>query len=252
MLKFIHVKFKANTIMDKWSFNMPLFSRLSDVLDITGTEIARRCGLRQQVLSRYTTNEIVVSVQILLKLCNTLRMPVYYFVAEDNNFVIPNRESATIPLDEWQPISWDYDAVERIFGDGKGQIQWKDVAVVMKASSQKPHERFALKRRFKVTDFFVTCNAFNLSPFLFMIDPNRPQSTTSKTQTSTPPSYAELVRKVDHLESDIAELRLKLTALLHDHEALARRVQVNIQNVHNSQIGIEHIGMAAEKRPDEE
>ena len=74
--------------MDRWKFNTTLFSSLSDVLDITGTEIARRCGLRQQVLSRYTTNEIVVSVQILIKLCNSLRMPVYYFVAENNNFVI--------------------------------------------------------------------------------------------------------------------------------------------------------------------
>ena len=42
--------------MNKWSFNMQLFSQLSNVLDITGTEIARRCGLRQNVLSRYITN----------------------------------------------------------------------------------------------------------------------------------------------------------------------------------------------------
>ena len=231
--------------MDKWSFNLPLFSRLPDVLDITGTEIARRCGLRQQVLSRYTTNEFVVSIQVLLNLCNSLRMSLYLFVAEDNNFIIPNRESATIPLDQWKPVSWNYEAVENTFGDGNGRINWKDVAVVMKSSSQKPHERFALKRRFKVTDFFTTCNAFSLSPFLFLNDPNRGGAT--KTEQRTAPSYAELAHRVDLLEHDIAELKAKFSELLRNQETFLRRMPVNIQDVHNSHIGInDRVDMAAE------
>lgn len=232
--------------MNKWSFNMSLFSRLSEVLDITGTEIARRCGLRQQVLSRYTTNETVVNVQVLLNLCNALRMPIYYFVSENNNFILPNRESATIPLDDWETVSWNYDAVERIFGDGNNRIQWKEVAEAMNSSAQKPHERFGLKRRFKVTDFFATCNTFNLSPFLFLNDPNRPEVKQRKRPTSQP-SYNALSHRVDILEQDIADLTRKFTALLHDHEELAKRVQVNIQNVQNSHIGIDHIGMVADE-----
>lgn len=231
--------------MDKWSFNMPLFKRLSDVLDITGTEIARRCGLHQQVLSRYTTNETVVTVQVLIKLCNAIRMPIYYFVAENNNFVLPNRESATIPLDEWRPVSWNHDAAERIFGDGTGRIQWKAVAVAMHASSQKPHERFSLRRRFKITDFFATCNAFNLSPFLFLNDPNLPTGKAKK--RAAQPSHADLQHRVSVLEQDVAELKQKLETLLHAHEKLVKQVQVNIQNVQNSHIGIDHIGMVAEE-----
>lgn len=228
---------------------MPLLERLSDVLDINGTEIARRCGLHQQVLIRYTTNETVINVQVLIKLCNAIRMPIYYFVAENNNFILPNRERATIPLDDWKPVSWNYDAVERTFGDGNGRIQWKDVAVAMHASSQKPHERFSLRRRFKVTDFFTACNAFNLSPFQFLNDPNRPTGKAKK--RTTPPSYADLQYRVDTLEHDIAVLRQKLTSLLHRHEELAKRVNVNIQNVQNSHIGIDHIDMVAEGRPNE-
>ena len=69
--------------MEKWSFNNQLFRRLPDVLDISGAEIARRCSLKQQVLNRYQNGGIVLSVQVLIKICNSLRMPAYYFVAED-------------------------------------------------------------------------------------------------------------------------------------------------------------------------
>lgn len=251
--------------MDKWSFNIPLFSRLPEVLDITGTEIARRCGLRQQVLSRYTTNERVVSIQVLINLCNSLRMPIYFLVAENHNFVIPNRESATIPLDYWHPVSWNYEAVDRIFGDGAGRINWKDVAIAMGSSPQKPHERFALRRRFKVTDFFTACNAFDLSPFLFLNDPNRPSlSTSKKRKQSPPPSYAELEQRIGTLERNLADLTQKFNDLFRKHEALEKSVaQVNIQNVSNSHIqnvsnshisniGInDHMDMAAEDQPDE-
>ncbi len=237
--------------MNKWSFNTPLFRRLSDVLDITGTEIARRCGLHQQVLSRYTTNETVVNIQVLLNLCNSLRMPIHYFVSRNNNFIIPNRENATIPLEDWKPVSWNYDAVERIFGDGNNRIKWKDVAVAMNASSQKPHERFCLKRRFKVTDFFTACNAFNLSPFLFLNDPNFHNTKQHKRPASSPP-YEALPHRINTLELEIADLKKKFATLLHNHEELAKRVQVNIQNVQNSHIGIDHIGMVADKLPTEE
>lgn len=234
--------------MNRWSFNMPLFSQLPNVLDITGTEIARRCELRQQVLSRYITNESVVTIQVLLKLCNALRMPAYYFVSVDNNFVIPNRESATIPLNEWHEISWNKEVVEQTFGDGEGRIKWKDVATAMNTSLQKPHERFALRTRFKVTDFFTACNAFGLSPFMFLNDPNRPVGKTKR--RAAIPSYAELQRRVDTLEHDIADLKQRFTTLLHRQEELTKRVNVNIQNVQSSHIGIDHIGIAADERPD--
>lgn len=248
--------------MSKWEFNMPLFSRLAEVLDITGTEIARRCGLRQQVFSRYTTNESVVNIQVLIKLCNAIRMPIYYFVSENHNYIIPNRETATIPFDDWQPVSWDYDAVERTFGDGDGRINWKDVAVAMKTSSQKPHERFALRRRFKVTDFFTACNAFSLSPFLFLIDPNRPNPKGSKRRTTASthslkkpaaPSYPDLSRRMDSLENNLTDLQQKYTDLQQKYEDLQKAHEELIRLIQNANIGINFpVDMAAESDHEKE
>lgn len=258
--------------MEKWNFNFPLFSQLTEVMDLTGTEIARRCGLRQQVLSRYTTNERVVTIQVLLKLCNAIRMPIHFFVSENGNYIIPNRESATIPVDNWKPVSWNFANVEKTFGYKDGQIPWRDVAEVMDVTPMKPIGRFALKRRFKVTDFFTACNAFDLSPFLFLNDPNRPDDNAEgkaesgktkgkakKSKPSPPPSYDELSRQVSDLRRGIADLTQKFQDLLQAHEALVRRVQVNIQNVQNSNIQnvnnshISNVGnMAAEERHDKD
>ena len=239
-----------------WSFNMLLFSRISKVLDISEAEIARRCGMTQQALNRYTSADIMLSVQKLLKICNAMRMPTYYFVSEDNHHIVPNRETATIPLDHWHPITWDKQAVELTFGDRKGQIFWKDVAEAMGVTSQKPHDRFLLRKRFPVNDFLQTCNKLNLSPFQFLIDPNRaaPEkrkrsstmsggSAAGKADSPQPCSadITALCRKIDTLSQSVADLTQKYQSLLCAHEALARRVQVNIQNVHNSHIGITDI-----------
>lgn len=222
--------------MTKWSFNMLLLSRLSDVLDISGAEIARRCGLTQQVLNRYMNGDIVLSVQVLMKICNAMRMPAYHFVSEDGSSVLPIREEATLPLDCWHPIEWDIQAVELTFGDGEGRIFWKDVAKVMDISSQKPHERFLLRKRFPVDGFFTACSHYGISPFRFLIDPNRKGA---KRQLPTPlrggagggvsPSeIADLQRKLSDLSAIVDDLTSKFSALLERHNLLENRFRSSL------------------------
>ena len=219
--------------MEKWSFNRLLFSRLSDVLDISGTEIAKRCEITQQVLSRYTTNEIVVSVQTLIKICNALRMPIHFFVSEDDNHIIPNRESATVAADRWCPVTWDSQAVEQTFGDGR--IFWKDVAKAMGITSQKPHERFLLRTRFPVTDFLSTCSHFGISPFTFLVDNNR----YNKQKANTPAvpedddatlraQIKALQKKVERLSTTVDDLTTRYRALLDRHDLLEQTVRQHI------------------------
>lgn len=225
--------------MVKWSFNMQLLSKLTNVMSLSCSEIARRCDVNQSALFHYIRGDYELPVQILIQICNTLRMPSRYFILEEEHYIIPTRETATIETNRWKPIYWNREAVELTFGDGEGKIYWKDVAEVMNVTSQKPHERFTLRRRFKVTDFLTTCNAFSLSPFRFLIDPNninipkhevsqddRPiRHTTSSTKTvSGKPSYAEIIQKMDALEHSTAELQQKFATVLKDQEALAKSI----------------------------
>lgn len=240
--------------MDKWSFNNQLFSKLSKVLQISEAEIARQCGLTQQVLNRYTKADIMPSVQVLLKICNALRMPAYYFVLQGSNYIIPERENATLPYDKWKPVTWDMQAVELTFGDGEGKIYWKDVAAVMGVTPQKPHERFLLRKRFPIDEFFVVCSHYSISPFRFLIDPNIRDSTKRKgcdaERSIAPPpqsndpllaDIADLRRQIAALSATVDNLTKKYNTLLKSHEALSRRVGVNIENINNS-----HLSIAAE------
>ena len=249
--------------MNKWSFNSLLFNKLPDVLDISGAEIARRCGMKQQVFNRYTNQEVMLSVQILMTICNSLRMPIHFFVSEENSHVIPNRECATIPIDEWQPIGWNHDAVEQTFGDGGGRIYWKDVAEAMDVTEQKPHDRFKLKTRFPIDGFLTTCNKLNISPFLFLIDNNRDKAKRKGGKRATVPAghpvgnadlrtdVAALTKKLEGLSTTVANITVKYDELLQRHTALLERHN-RMEVQFNKYFGIgTTIDMAAEPEADE-
>lgn len=223
--------------MNKWNFNMMLFSRLSEVLDISGAEIARRCGMTQQVLNRYMNNDIVLSVQGLIQICNALRMPAHYFVSEQNNFVIPPRECATIPLDRWMPIEWNRQSVELTFGDGEGRIYWKDVARVLKVTTQKPHDRFLLKTRFAIDGFMAVCSHFDISPYKFLIDRNRKgvklHNDQSRTRAIEKSNFfqeiCELKQHISQLDATVSELTEKYNALLEKHNRLEQNTKIILE-----------------------
>lgn len=174
--------------MSTWTFNRKLFTQLSDVLDLSFAKIAERCGLRQPVLSRYVTGEIELSLQVLIQLCNGLRMPIYYFVSENGNDFFPTRETATLSAEYWKPIRWDAAVIDSVFGDGVGRIYWKDVSKMMGVSSQKAHPRFLLQTRFPITDFLSVCSKYDISPYTFLIDSN----STSLNMKSSPTTPTDL------------------------------------------------------------
>ena len=253
--------------MVKYSFNQLFLNKLPVVMDISISEIARRCNISQPVIYNYIKGSIELPLKTLIQICNALRIPSRLFISENNRHVIPTRETATIEADQWKPITWNTEAVELTFGDGENKIFWKDVADVMGVTPQKPHDRFLLRTRFPISDFLSTCTHYKISPYLFLNDDNgvqeksKPKPKTSNTSSSKSarphyskstdtPTYSELSRRVDILEKDFAALNDKYNRLLHEHEELVKRVHVNIQNVQYSNIGInDRIDMVAEENP---
>ncbi len=207
--------------MKKWTFNTGLLTNLAEVLGTSFTQIGERAGMIQQTFYRYVSQrkKFELTVQRLIALCNAWRLPIYYFIAEDGMHLIPQRMKAVVPEDEWQPIKWDYDAVERTFGDGDGRIYWIDVAVAMGKTGQVPHDKFQLKRRFTISEFLNTCTELQLSPYTFLIDNNRPEVRekvkpsehgTTKKSKMTGGASKDLLREMDNLRGEVAALKEKV------------------------------------------
>lgn len=196
--------------MDKFNFNFELITCLSSVLDLTVTEIARRCEISQSTLRLYVKQERVIPLQTIIEICNTLHIPTRYFFYE-KEAIIPTRERATIEAEHWLPIEWDNDAVEKTFGDAPRHIYWKNVAKAIGVSNHRPRGRFALKTRFPVDDFLTVCNTFNLSPYTFLIDHN-PIPGGASFPTSHP--YAPtVIHPKNSLRADVAAMQQKMNAL---------------------------------------
>lgn len=241
--------------MVKWEFNLNLLLGLSDVLDISFAEIARRSGIKQQMLSRYIQQDFVVSVGTLIKICNALRMPIYYFVAENGASVIPVRENATVPCDEWHSIKWDGKAAEDVFH--KSRISWTDVSKAMGIKSQNARKRFLEGTRFPVDEFFNTCTNLQISPYNFIIDRNRqeekkkhkggskksgvPRAFSTKMDEIKPGEIEELRKEIAELRATISSIQEQYEMLRQDYNVLAYRVSVKIDTINNS-----HLSIAAE------
>ncbi|MBR6142500.1 MAG: helix-turn-helix domain-containing protein [Bacteroidaceae bacterium] len=253
--------------MVKWEFNLNLLLGLSGVLDISFAEIARRSGIKQQMLSRYIQQDFVVSVGTLIKICNALRMPFYYFVTENGVSVIPERENATVPRDDWHSIRWDGQAAESVFY--KNHISWADVSKAMGIKSQNARKRFLEGTRFPVDEFFDTCSKLQVSPYNFIIDRNRPEEkrrrgANRKEKQDVPQGFRErmesapaddiatLRREIEELRATIGTIQGQYNTLRQDfgvlrkeYNALAYRVSVNIDTINNS-----HLSIAAEPDTD--
>ena len=136
---------------------------------------------------------------------------------------------------------------ELTFGDGEGKVYWKDVAEVMGVSAQKPHEWFLLKKRFPIDCFFKACNAYNLSPFRFLTDPNREKA--PRADMTEREEINDLKHRFVELRATVDDLKRKYNELLKSHEQLLHHVQVNINTISGGNIS--NIGITADPLADD-
>ena len=201
--------------MRNWKFDYDSFRVLDDIAGYSFAKIAKMSGIPQQAISRYVIGEYDLPLQILIKICNSIRLPIHYLIIEEDKQRTLNREDI-VPMDKWKPVYFDSNGAEYIFTSHG--IQWKDVGEAMGVAQMNAKKRFVAGRRFPVNDFVKTCNKIKLSPFLFLIDPNRKVAKKSKAQVSE-----EAMEKIEQLTNALADLQIKYK----DLEEKLQRLQDN-------------------------
>ena len=211
-------------VMKMYKFNIELLRSLPELLDITVAKLAVKAKVSQPAMTRYLQGETAISVQTLKDLCNAMRIPIHYFIYEGGVVELPTLDRLIIPSDQWHPILWDHDAIDRIFGAYGGRIYWKDVSAVMGTSSQKAHGRFSLETRFPIDDFLRTCTTLRISPYRFLVDNNKtgenlPLKGTLRLSPEQEKHFREIMNMrfdMDAMKRSLDELNRKM-AILYKH-----------------------------------
>lgn len=220
--------------MKTWTFNLDLFLSLDKVLDISYSEIARRAGMQQPALNRYVQQEYVISVGTLIKICNALRMPFRHFVAEDGVSIIPERERATVPLDEWHKIQWHGKQAESIFYSQ--HLSWAKVAEAMGLrKGQSAKSRFMDGTRFPIDGFLLVCTKLKVSPWEFVVDGNLTAAKQVGTKQQTERKAQLEPSEVTRLKRTVAELNARLEKLESKHTLALQKMEVLLQRMEEMQ-----------------
>lgn len=220
--------------MKTWTFNLDLFLRMGDVLDISVSEIARRSGLHQPALNRYVQQEFVISVETLIKICNALRMPFRYFVTEDGVSIIPEREHATVPLGDWKQILWHGRDAERIFYAQR--LSWAKVAGAMGLrKGQTAKSRFIDGTRFPIDDFLLVCTKLQVSPWEFVTDGNLPAANRGGATQRPARTVRQEPAEVKRLKDTIADLNARLDRLQADNATMQQKMDTLLQRMEEMQ-----------------
>ena len=224
----------ATMPMKTWTFNLDLFLRLDKVLDISFSSIARRAKMHQPALNRYIQQEFVISVETLIKICNAVRMPFRYFVAEDGVNVIPEREHATVPLEGWHGIQWNGKQAESIFYARR--LSWAKVAEAMGvAKGQSAKNRFLDGTRFPIDGFLCACTKLQVSPWEFIADGNLPAANRDGATQRPARTARQEPAEVKRLKDTVAELNARLDRLQADNVAMMQKMEALLRRMEEMQ-----------------
>ena len=226
--------------------NEKLISSLSTVLFIPAAELIVATSIANSTWYRIMQTPVVISIQQLLSIANSLHIPVRRFFSMGKTDVIGRREDYI--ADSYKPCHYDGAALQRIV-DEHPDATWKKAAKATGMNYTRLRESLTGETRTPVVRFLNVCRAFDIDPFTILTDPNpepkKNRRNTSGAAASTTTDSDALRAEVAALRDDVHalsltvdELTAKYKTLLADHEKLARRVNVSIENIHNSYIGI--------------
>lgn len=209
--------------MTAYNVNSLLLKKLSNIINISGTQMANMCCIWPSTLNRYLSGQKPITIEALVQLCNKLRIPAWYFITIDGTALFPPKEQLVLPADTFQPVRWATERVDEIFGERKGQIHWAEVAESIGVFPNKPSPWFHGKVRFTLQRYLEICEGIQLDPFLLLDDPNRPENLHSggplrpsqpDPQLSTSPNELAVLRtQVTTMKSAITALQSEVSAL---------------------------------------
>lgn len=226
--------------MDKTvRLNVKLIRNLSKVLFMPAAEIVAVTGLNRSTWYRIVESPHIITVQQLLVVADSLHIPARRFFSTEKADVIGRREDYI--TEDYRPCRYDADTLQDMV-DSRPDLSWQQAADATRVTRDNFRLSMLAVTHTPVVRFLKACEVWGIDPFTVLIDPN-PEPITEKKgrQQKLPDLNAEIAglrSDVHRLSSTVDDLIRKYEMLLDAHKSLVKRVNVNIENVSSSYIGI--------------
>lgn len=221
--------------------NTKLVGSLGSVLFMQAAEMIVATDIPNSTWYRIMQTPETISIQQLLAIANGLHIPVRRFFSKDRTDIIGRREDYV--AEPYVPCTYDHHALQRLVNERPGTTWQKAAEATGMAPSRLRNSLLAVTRT-PVTRFLTVCDTFGVDPFTILLDPNPEPAPETKgrgrrqDQADLRAEISELRGDIRRLSDTVDDLMQKYEMLLDAHKSLVKRVNVNIENVSSSYIGI--------------
>lgn len=227
--------------------NTKLISSLNSVLNMRSAELIVTSNIKNSTYYRIMQTPIVITIQQLLALSNSLHIPVRRFFSTEKTDVIGLRDDYIV--ESYLPCYYDGEALQQLVSN-RSDATWRKAAKATGMSYYRLKNSVIGETRTPVTRFLTVCEAFGIDPFTILIDPN-PELKIKTRRTNGSDQLRDeingLREDIRNLHATVADLRSKYEALLAEHSAMDRRIKANTVNIESiGTINGGHVGIAAE------
>ena len=222
--------------------NGKLISMLNHVLGISKAELIDRTSLSSSTYHRIAQEPDIITIQQLLSISNGLHIPLSRFFSTGRADIIGKRDN--LVADPFTPCRYDAETLQELVTNSTA-ANWSKAAETIGVTRSNLRNSLLAVTRTPVARFLMVCDVFEIEPFKILVDPNltRPEESRRSSAMPTPSKnireeIAQLQKQVNDLAATVEDLSVKYDKLLAAHNALARRVSVNIDTINNSHLSI--------------
>lgn len=220
--------------------NTTLITSLGHVLGKTNAELMEATGVSNATWYRIMGHPDEITVQQLISIANGLCIPVFRFFSIDGVNVIGNKEDYI--ENPYKPCYYDAEALQALVNT-RSAATWQDVANSLGITRTNLRNSLLSYTRLPLARFLATCNAFDIEPFLVIVDPNTHRESNGQRSDMLVPfitsqNDAPLPENFIEMRIEMAKLRKQLFDIKQENSILRRNQNPNnmIKNIIKSPV----------------
>lgn len=200
--------------------NTTLITSLGHVLDKTNAELMEATGISNATWYRIMGHPDEITVQQLISIANGLCIPVFRLFSIDGLNVIGNKEDYI--ENPYKPCYYDAEALQALINTRSAAI-WQDVANSLGITRTNLRNSLLSYTRLPVARFLAACDAFDIVPFLVIVDQN-PQYIVrgGEKVATTALGYTNI--EFDTTRTDLDSIRIELAEVKGELERARRDI----------------------------